>query len=61
MIYYVVAKKYDDEQRKIVPYVAATCDREDNAVMFMRSYNSNYNADAKIIKFDPLKQYLQEE
>lgn len=52
--YFVVAKKYDEGEEKIVKCVVGEFDRHINAVLFRDAYNKHYSANAVIINLNEI-------
>lgn len=48
--YYVVAKKWNSEQKKVANYVAGEFSEFHLAAMFSQAYKENYNAPARIVR-----------
>ena len=48
--YYVIAKKWNSEQKKVINYIAGEFSEFHLAAMFSHAYKENFNASAKIVR-----------
>ena len=48
--YFVVAKRWSDEKKEIIEYIAGEFDEYMNASIFRDAYNKHYSAHSRIVE-----------
>ena len=48
--YFVIAKKWDSDKKKVVEYIAGEFDEYMNARLFQKAYNEHYSTDARVVE-----------
>lgn len=49
--YFVKAKKWDEDKKKVIEYIAGEFDDWVNASIFRNAYNEYYKAEATVVEF----------